>query len=330
MGVLRWAAGLCLAMALPQAQGALAEGARPYDRVSFYYAAHQDDWQLFMNPSAFLDVSGSKTKAVFVHMTAGDAGLGIGSRGRKHPFYLARENGAEAAIRFMADADQEPANRTAGYMEFNGHPIYRVSYRNTVSYFLRVPDGNPQGTGYYDTGYQSLLRLSRGNIDMMSAVDGSTVYRGWNDLVSTLRAILDFEREQVPTVQLNVAELDGRINPGDHADHLMTARAALDSVAGMSCVRRAHYVDYASRHLPENLSAKQRDLESSVFAVTAAGIRALDHSANWHWYDQAYVGRNYYRVEQGSGSCDAVGTGLAVAGVGSALKRVRVRNGGGS
>src|SRR5262249_42341800 len=27
------------------------------DKVSFYFAAHQDDWQLFMNPSAFQDVA---------------------------------------------------------------------------------------------------------------------------------------------------------------------------------------------------------------------------------------------------------------------------------
>ena len=34
-----------------------------------------------------------------------------GSEGRKFPYYRARENGAEAAIRFMADADSIPADR---------------------------------------------------------------------------------------------------------------------------------------------------------------------------------------------------------------------------
>ncbi|MGB8578572.1 MAG: hypothetical protein WCD56_18695 [Pseudolabrys sp.] len=60
--------------------------------VSFYFAAHQDDWQLFMNPSAFHDVLDASTKTVFVHMTAGDAGLGTkpggGKRRRKrNPFH---------------------------------------------------------------------------------------------------------------------------------------------------------------------------------------------------------------------------------------------------
>ena len=44
------------------------------DKVSFYFAAHEDDWQLFMNPSAFEDVLKGAAKTVFVHVTAGDAG----------------------------------------------------------------------------------------------------------------------------------------------------------------------------------------------------------------------------------------------------------------
>src|SRR5215831_21049368 len=89
---------------LAAAPAVAAEDARP-DKVSFYFAAHEDDWQLFMNPSAFEDVAGGAAKTVFVHVTAGDAGLGTGSGGRQHPYYLARENGAASAMRFMADAD---------------------------------------------------------------------------------------------------------------------------------------------------------------------------------------------------------------------------------
>jgi hypothetical protein len=131
-------------------------------------------------------------------------------------------------------------------------------------------------------------------------------------LVATLRAIVDAERGRAPSVQLNVAELDARINPGDHSDHLMTAKAALDAAAGLACARRVHYVDYASRRLPENLDSHQRDLESSVFAVTAAGVRALDHGMNWRDYDRSFVGRNYFRVEEGSGRCEPA-SGVSVA-----------------
>jgi hypothetical protein len=95
--------------------------------------------------------------------------------GRKHHSIL-RAKMARSAIRFMADANAAPAERIAAPMSFNGHSIYRVSYRNTVSYFLQVPDGHPSGDGYFDTIW-IFKRLSSGE-NGMRAVDGSTVYHG--------------------------------------------------------------------------------------------------------------------------------------------------------
>jgi hypothetical protein len=291
---------------------ASAEDKRP-DKVSFYFAAHEDDWQLFMNPSAFEDVISGATKTVFVHLTAGDAGLGIGMGGRKHPFYLARENGAEAAIRFMANADGAPAEQLAKPMTFNGHSIYRVSYRNTVGYFLRIPDGHWSGDGYYVTGFESLKRLASGENDALHAVDGSTTYQGWDDLVATLRAIVAYERGRAALIQVNIAETNTRINPKDHSDHIMTAKAALDAVKDSSCVRRVYYVDYASAQLPRNLDVQKRDMESSVLAVTLAGVQAFDHGTSWPHYDESFVGRNYFRVQPPSGRCDPRHTVIATS-----------------
>jgi len=313
MIVTRSFAAACLALATLCAAPAGADETRRPDKVSFYFAAHEDDWQLFMNPSAFQDVMGSAAKTVFVYLTAGDDGAGLGSRGRKHPFYLARENGAEQAVRFMADTSGQPVEKVVSHTAFNGHPIYRVAYRNTVSYFLRVPDGHWSGEGYYETGFQSLLRLNSGANNTLRAIDGSATYSSWNDLTKTLRALIDFERGQAAQVQLNVAETDVHINPQDHSDHIMTAKAALDAVRDLACVQRVYYVDYASSKLPENLSAQQRDMESSVFAVTLAGILAFDHPTNWQHYDTSFVGRNYFRVSAGNGSC-APRTHTAAAG----------------
>lgn len=285
-------------------------GGRP-DKVSFYFAAHEDDWQLFMNPSAFEDVAGGAATTVFVHVTAGDDGLGTGTGGRQHPFYLARENGANNAVRFMADADHVPASEVASHVTFNGHSIYRVSYGNTVRYFLRLPDGNVSGAGFAGTGWQSLKRLADGAIDTLTAIDNSAAYHGWSDLVATMRAIVSYERAGAALLQVNVADQDARINPDDHSDHLMTARLALDAARNLGCVRRVYYVDYASSRLPENLNEEQRDRESSVFAVTVAGVLAFDHGASWHHYDEAYVGRNYFRVEEPAGACNAAPTNVA-------------------
>lgn len=267
-------------------------------RVSFYFSAHQDDWQLFMNPSAFRDVLDGGTKSVFIHITAGDAGLGTGNGGRKHPLYLAREHGAECAIRFMAESDWQPPGETiASPITLNDHRIRRVSYRNTVAYFLRLPDGGPGGNGYVDTRNQSLQRLAGGQIDTLSAIDGTTSYRGWNDLVATLRAVIDTERGAAPSIQLNIPEFDPVINPDDHADHRMTAKAARDAADGLSGARFVHYLGYASSNRPENLSGQDRDMKCAVYAVTLAGVLALDHPTAWQHYDQSFVGRNYFRIE---------------------------------
>ncbi len=313
MTMARRVVAACLAGGLMATGPVLAEDGKRPDKVSFYFAAHEDDWQLFMNPSAFEDVISGAAKTVFVHLTAGDAGLGIGLGGRKHPFYLARENGAEAAIRFMANADSAPAERLAAPMMFNGHLIYRVSYRNTVGYFLRVPDGHWSGDGYYVTGFESLKRLASGENNVLHAVDGSATYHGWDDLVATLRAIVAYERGSAALIQVNVAETNMRINPQDHSDHLMTAKAALDAVKDSICVRRVYYVDYASSRLPQNLDVQKRDMESSVLAVTLAGVQALDHSTSWHHYDESFVGRNYFRVQAPAGRCDSRHTAFATS-----------------
>jgi hypothetical protein len=266
-------------------------------RVAFYFSPHEDDWQLFMMPAAFRDVADHSTRTVFVHLTAGEAGLGLGTGGRKHPYYLARENGAEMAIRFMAEPDgRHPVEPQLDAPVYASHAIRRVSYRNTIAYFPRLPDGNPDGTGYESTGNQSLKRLRDGTIETMTAIDGSAVYSGWSDLVATLRALIVAECEGL-VPDLHVPELDVALNPGDHADHRCTARAVLDAAAGLPA-RIFHHIGYAASERPENLTGADRDRKCAVYAVTMAGVLALDHSVSWRHYDALFAGRDYSRVEE--------------------------------
>jgi hypothetical protein len=266
-------------------------------RVSFYFSAHEDDWQLFMNPSAFRDVlDGIRT--IFVHLTAGDGGLGTGTGGHKRAYYLAREHGAELAIRFMADAGDYliPTESASTQQAIHGHPIRRVAYRDTVSYFLRLPDGNPEGTGYADTGHQSLKRLAEGQIRTLTAIDGTTTYRGWRDLVTVLRGLIEFERGNARSLHLHVPELDPALNLDDHADHIATAKAAVAAADGMSGTELLHHVGYASAERPENVGGYDRDMKCAVYAVTLAGVMAFGHPTAWPHYDQAFIARNYCRA----------------------------------
>jgi hypothetical protein len=177
---------------------------------------------------------------------------------------------------------------------FNGRQIRRLSYRNTVAYFLRLPDGGTEGVGYAGTGHQSLQRLAQGQIVALTAVDGSASYATWSDLAATLRAIVDSERGQALAIHLHVPETDSKLNPGDHPDHYMTGQAALAATEGLSA-HRMHYLGYSSARSTENLSAKDRDMKCAVYAVTVAGVLALDHPVSWQHYDECFAGRCYFR-----------------------------------
>lgn len=284
---------LCLGADLVRAQGT----------VAFYFGAHEDDWQLFMNPNAYHDVQRDSSKVVFVYLTAGDAGAGLGNAGRSHPYYLARENGARLSVKFMADANHEPAIPVASAALIAGHPILRWTYRNTVSYFLRLPDGNPEGTGYETTGFQSLKRLHDRAIEIMTAIDSSTAYHGWDDLRATLRALIDKERGSAPNVWVNIADTDLQKNVGDHSGHQHTAKAVLEAVADLPCISKGLFLDYVTETMPENMSAAEREIEAATFGALVVGLTALDHWSPWDTLHRSWLSRHYFRTEPGTGSC---------------------------
>ena len=52
---------------------------------------------------------------------------------------------------FWLDVAKAPEIPVDSVALVSGRPIKRWLYRNTVSYFMRLPDGSPQGTGYVAT-----------------------------------------------------------------------------------------------------------------------------------------------------------------------------------
>ena len=274
--------------------------------TSFYVVAHEDDWQLFMGINAALDVLAADSKVVFVHTTAGDAGLGTGTGGTPVPFYLAREGEARSAIRFLANIGLAGAgpNGAASTITINGKSLQRVAYRNTVAYFMRLPDGNVNGgRGYPSTGNQSLLLLDQGAIPQISAIDGSAVYLGWADFVATLRGILVYEAQGSPDVWVNVPETDRLINPNDHPDHLYTGIAMLDAIAPLPCVNAALFTGYASATMPTNLDSSATMLQTGLWAVTTAALTDSYQVSTWDADHNAFVGREYFRVVAGADPC---------------------------
>jgi hypothetical protein len=267
--------------------------------VAFYFGAHPDDWQLFMNPNAYYDVRKASNKVVFVYVTAGDAGLGLGNGGRSQPYYLARENGAKLSVRFMADAAKAPEIPVDSVASISGHAIKRWLYRNTVSYFMRLPDGSPQGTGYVATAAQSLKRLHEAAIPTITSIDDSTTYKGWSDLRTTLRNLIDYERGSATNVWVNIPDTNIVKNVGDHADHQHMAQGVLEAIADLPWINKALYLDYVTADMEENMSSIEREIEAGTFAALSIGLTALDHPSPWDRLHRSWLSRHYFRIEPG-------------------------------
>ena len=267
--------------------------------VAFYFGAHPDDWQLFMNPNAYYDVQKPSNKVVFVYVTAGDAGLGLGTGGRSQPYYLARENGAKLSVKFIANAAKAPEIPVDSVASVSGHAIKRWLYGNTVSYFMRLPDGSPQGTGYVATAEQSLKRLHERTIPAMTAIDDSTAYQSWSDLRTTLRKLIDYERGTATNVWVNIPDTNIEKNVGDHADHQHMAQGVLEAIADLPWINKALYLDYVTADMKENMNSAEREIEAGTFAALSMGLTALDHPSPWDRLHRSWLSRHYFRIEPG-------------------------------
>jgi hypothetical protein len=274
--------------------------------LSVFVVAHPDDWQLFMNPDAFHAMNEPRGKAVFVHVSAGDAGKVMG--GEPTPYYLAREEGALRAIRFMANA----ANATAALgadtrpeaVERAGHPLARHTYANAVAYFMRIHDGNIVTGDQFEEHPLSLQRLRSGASAETKAIDDSTRYVGWNDFVATLEAVVRSELEPGMALNLHIAELDEGLNPGDHPDHRAVAFAMEEVAVRLPCARVSRHQEYATRDHRLNVTGTDYMIDAGTWAATASGLSDLHAGSTWEPGHNAWVGRDYHRVQEPRGTCN--------------------------
>jgi len=268
--------------------------------LSVFVVAHPDDWQLFMNPDAFHAMNEPHEKAVFVHVSAGDAGKVMG--GTPTPYYLAREEGAMRAIRFMANA----ANATAALgadskpeaVERAGHKVARHTYANAVAYFLRIHDGNIVTGDVFQEHPMSLQRLRSGASGETKAIDDSARYVGWADFVATLEAVVKSELAPGTALNLHIAELDEGLNPGDHHDHRAVAFAMEEVAIRLPCARVSRHQEYATRDHKPNVTGLDYMIDVGTWAATASGLSDLHAGSTWEPGHNAWVGRDYHRTQE--------------------------------
>jgi len=248
-------------------------------RVVFYIGAHQDDWQLFMSPQAITDLNDEAATNIFIYITAGDAGVDPAWR-------RGRSAGALSSLQF---AKRQPIKAlTPELATVQGHPIACFVIANTRSYFLDLPDGNMDGSGFPATGSQSIQLLHEGKLAAINAlVDEptyATAYTTWQELVATLRALIERELAAAPSTVYTVHILDPR--ESRHSDHKFTGFLVNDALIDATGYRLAMYEEYIIPDKAPNVSGIDLVIKSGLYlfyAQTAFEYSGqVGHFDDWH------------------------------------------------
>ena len=220
--------------------------------------AHEDDDLLFLSPDLLHAVQGGgKVRTVFV--TASDDGQAAS-------YWQSLEKGAQAAYAEMAGVADSWTQTDAGIA---GHPMPLDTLNgnpNISLVFMRLPDGNLDGSGFASQGYQSLQKLWTGQISSITAVDGSSSYTK-SSLISTLTSLMTAFQ---PT-QIHTQDYAGSYGDGDHSDHHTVAyltRAAAQNYTTPHTL--TSYLDYSSSNLPVNVSGADLTAKQNAFYTYGA------------------------------------------------------------
>ncbi len=257
--------------------------------------AHQDDWQLFMNPNVANSIQSPEDKTVIIHLTAGDAGYGMGN----DAFYKAREEGALRAVRFLSNTAEDRSKigdeMSRRVILIRNHPILTYTYHNTVVYFLRLPDGNGDGSGFELHQQKSLEKFYNRQVVDFKAIDQSTTYTNKEDLLGTIKELIATAHTGTQ-LEIHLSELSEDLNVDDHSDHLTASRFISEAATNQFKGEFYYYIDYQSANLESNLERSEIMINSGAWGATASGLSDHRHASLWDEYHTTYLDRQYYRV----------------------------------
>ncbi len=260
--------------------------------TSVFVTPHPDDWQLFMNPNAYHAVSDSNQHVIFLHLTSGDAGHGM----EYNDFTRAREEGSKRALRFLLKAAFPRENFDQTITDtveiINDFKIETFSYHNIKAYFLRLPDGNYDGSGYERHNQESIKKIVSGEKLTINTIDGINTYT-LDDLISTINRIIPTPNELNP-LSVHIAETDSEINPDDHSDHISTAELVKLVLTEKKPYRLFEYIEYHSNSMPMNVFPDEYQVSVATWGATISGVSDFGHYSTWDETHNSWLGRQYY------------------------------------
>ena len=244
------------------------------DAVDVVFVAHADDWQVFMG-DAVVERIKSGRRPVFIYLTAGD-------HGRDSVYWQQRERAALQSTRVALGAPPEAIVR-CDTAHAATHAITRCSLGSSVSYFLRLPDGSRNGAGVRRNRYESLRKLRTDRIADIHALDGSARYTDWQDLRTTLGAVIALatDSSRSSEIVLHTTDPSARINPHDHYDHRMAGKL-VESLLRASSWSGRYYIGYALATRAPNRTTVQRREKLTVFSAYDREMMRIDQA--WSAY----------------------------------------------
>jgi hypothetical protein len=164
--------------------------------------------------------------------------------------------------------------------QIRDHSIKKCTVGNTESYFLRLPDGKRDGKGFARYGYRSLRKLRANPTSEMSAIDATTTYRGWSDLLTTVGAIIDRDSAgaTIHTSDPNIAR-----NPHDHFDHRMAGLLVTD-LRKQHLLGAMYYLGYALATRAANRSTDQMQTKTALLLAYDQEMTAVNKK--WSAYQE--------------------------------------------
>ena len=214
-------------------------------------------------------------------------------------FYKAREEGALRAVRFLSNT-AEDRSKIGDEMSrrvtlIRNHPILTYTYHNTVVYFLRLPDGNGDGSGFELHQQKSLEKFYNRQVVDFKAIDQSTTYTNKEDLLGTLKELITAAHTGTQ-LEIHLSELSEDLNVDDHSDHLTASRFISEAAINQFKGEFYYYIDYQSANLESNLERSEILINSGAWGATASGLSDHRHASLWDEYHTTYLDRQYYRV----------------------------------
>jgi hypothetical protein len=291
-------------------------------KTFIYFSAHQDDWVLFAGAPAYDNFRDTNAKKhVVIAITAGDEGASWDDLWPKHPYILARDHGMIESFTYGglllsgASGYTVATDGANGQKVVNGHTIMTFTpvavmggttstpepkaNLNVVIYFLHLPDGQVDGSGWATHGNVSLQKFLSGAINQISSLDHLTTYTSPADLQNTIAAAILQEMAPGTTgvayYPLQATQSIG--NPGDHSDHYQTgkiAEAAIVNGVLSTCVSRIGFVGYDIANRARNLSDAEYQGKTMLYGVNTAAVSLYGwYEGGWNSKHLGWVPENY-------------------------------------